>query len=68
MSQRTDVERAVQRWRLNPVASCESCSRPRPDTWQAKALGAFSTDPRLAIKSGKGPGRVPGFVWMEFSS
>ena len=27
---------------------------------------AFTSDPRIGVKSAKGPGRVPGFVWMEF--
>jgi len=44
----------VQRWRLNPVSIVRELFQAAPDTRQAKALGAFSTDPRMAVKSAKG--------------
>ena len=63
-----EVTASITRWRLDPVNMVRELFGVEPDTWQAKGLRAFATDPRLAVKSAKGPGRVPGFVWMEFSS
>jgi len=63
-----EVTASITRWRLDPVNMVRELFQAAPDTWQAKALGAFSTEPRLAIKSAKGPGGTAPLAWRGWNS
>ena len=66
MTTKAELAREFKQWREDPVNMVHELFQVEPDAWQADGLRAFATDPRIAVKSAKGPGRVPGLVRMKF--
>lgn len=50
------VER-LRRWRADPRIFARECLRLEPDAWQDEVLAAAITNPRVALKASKGPGK-----------
>ena len=50
------VER-LRRWRADPRVFARECLRLEPDAWQDEVLAAAITNPRVALKASKGPGK-----------
>lgn len=53
----------IKRWREDPVAFVREVFGEEPDGWQATFLRNFPTNQRMAIKSGKGPGKTCLLAW-----
>jgi phage terminase large subunit len=53
-------------WARNPVEFVRSPQifGVEPDRWQAKALKAFATSQRVAMKAAKGPGKTAVLAWI----
>jgi hypothetical protein len=61
---RAEAKRTLIRWREQPALFVRECFGINPDRWQRKALRAFATDQRLAMKACKGPGKTTCLAWM----
>ena len=57
-------EGLLKRWRENPIAFVQEVFGAEPDSWQANVLKAFPTNQRIAVKSGKGPGKTCLLSWL----
>lgn len=54
----------IRHWRNDPVAFVRECLRAEPDEWQCRVLEAFKTEPRIALKACKGPGKTAFESWI----
>lgn len=48
------LERVMRRMRNDPALFVKEILHATPDAWQAQALNALVTSPRVAIRSGHG--------------
>ncbi len=53
----------IKHWHQNPVAFVKELFGVEPDKWQAEFLQNFPSNQRMAIKSGKGPGKTCLLAW-----
>jgi hypothetical protein len=62
----TDAEfsDAIGRWAKDPVLFVRQMFGTKPDKWQAKALRAVRTKPRVAMSACKGPGKSCLLAWI----
>jgi len=54
---------AIREWRENPIKFVQDQFHVEPDAWQADVLAALPTNPRLAMKACKGPGKTALLAW-----
>lgn len=59
----TPVE-TMRRWREHPLQFVREVFHVEPDVWQAEALEAFPTNPRMALTACKGPGKTCLLAWI----
>ena len=62
---RAAIER-LERWGANPKAFVRNVFGVRPDAWQDDVLEAFPSQPRLAMKACKGPGKTAVLAWLAW--
>ncbi len=55
------------RWRLKPSTMVRELFGAEPDPWQEEALDAYPSNPRLAMKSAKGPGKSTTLAWIGWN-
>jgi hypothetical protein len=63
-ARRATLKTQLIRWRRQPVSFVRECFGINPDRWQRKALRAFATDQRVAMKACKGPGKTAVLAMM----
>lgn len=56
--------RQLLKWQASPLAMVRELFGVEPDPWQAEALEAFPTNPRLALSASKGPGKTAVLAWL----
>lgn len=54
----------IRAWRADPVKFVRDVFKVEPDAWQLDALSALPTNPRLAMKACKGPGKTATLAWI----
>lgn len=54
-------------WREKPQVMVRDLFGVTPDPWQDKALAAFPTTPRMAMKASKGPGKTALLAWCAWN-
>ncbi|MGD4429398.1 hypothetical protein QT726_22770, partial [Xanthomonas citri pv. citri] len=54
----------IRRWREHPGQMVRELFGTVPDAWQDDVLAAFPTNPRLAMKACKGPGKTAVLAWL----
>lgn len=57
----------LAQWRRKPSLMVRELFRAEPDAWQEEALDAYPTNPRLAMKSAKGPGKSTTLAWIGWN-
>ena len=57
----------IRRWREKPSDMVRELFGVEPDLWQIEALDAFPTNPRLAMKACKGPGKTTVLAWLAWN-
>jgi hypothetical protein len=55
---------AIARWWGDPVAFVREMFGAIPDAWQADALRAVASDPRVGMSACKGPGKSCALAWV----
>lgn len=58
---------AFQRWKDKPSTMVREMFGATPDAWQEEALDAYPANPRLAMKSAKGPGKSTTLAWIGWN-
>lgn len=58
---------AIAAWRADPARMVRDLFGVTPDPWQAEALEAFPTTPRLVMKACKGPGKTALLAWLAWN-
>jgi len=56
-----------KRWAEKPSLMVRELFGATPDPWQEEALDAFPKNPRLALKSAKGPGKSTTLSWIGWN-
>jgi hypothetical protein len=54
-------------WRAKPQAMVRELFGVTPDAWQDEALECFPTEPRIALKACKGPGKTAVLSWLAWN-
>lgn len=54
----------IRRWRERPDMMVRELFGTVPDAWQDEVLRAFPSNPRLAMKACKGPGKTAVLAWL----
>lgn len=57
----------IRKWREHPDIFVREVFNVTPDPWQDEALQAFPTNPRLAMKASKGPGKTTVLAWLAWN-
>lgn len=57
----------LRKWRDDPVTMVRDLWKAEPDAWQAEALRAFRTSPRMVMKSCAGPGKSCVLAWIAWN-
>jgi phage terminase large subunit len=52
------------RWKEDPRLFVRECIGATPDDWQDDVLASFNTNPRIAMKAAKGPGKSTVLAWL----
>lgn len=60
----TTAAGAIREWRADPVKFVRDLFHVEPDAWQHEALASLPTDPRIAMKACKGPGKTAVLAWI----
>ena len=63
----TKLVDAMYRWRQKPSTMVRELFGATPDPWQEEALDAYPGNPRLAMKSAKGPGKSTTLSWIGWN-
>lgn len=54
-------------WREHPSIMVKELFGATPDNWQEEALESYASNPRLAMKSCKGPGKTTTLSWIGWN-
>jgi len=57
----------IKRWREHHSQFVREVFGVEPDAWQAEILEAFPSNPRLAMKACKGPGKTCVLAWLAWN-
>lgn len=57
---------SIATWLEDPVQFVRDVFNAEPDEWQADALRAMATKPRVALKACKGPGKSTALAWFAW--
>ena len=63
-SARQKVRERILRWSVDPVAFVREVMDAEPQPWQAQAMMALVSEPRVAVKSGHGVGKSTMLAWV----
>jgi phage terminase large subunit len=62
-----EIAARLQVWREKPQVFVRECFGVTPDAWQDDVLAAFPTNPRVAMKACKGPGKTAVLAWLGWN-
>lgn len=57
----------IAHWREHPSVMVKELFHVDPDPWQEEALEAFPSNPRIAMKACKGPGKTGVLAWLGWN-
>ena len=63
----TPEQARIHEWSQHPSKMVRDLLGVEPDPWQAEALEAFPSSPRLAMKAAKGPGKTSCLAWIGWN-
>jgi phage terminase large subunit len=61
------AEQRLKAWREDPRVFVREVFNVIPDKWQDEALARFPTEPRIAMKACKGPGKTALEAWIAWN-
>lgn len=61
------AEQKLRRWREQPQTFVREVFGVTPDAWQDEVLALFPSNPRIAMKASKGPGKTCCLAWLAWN-
>ena len=57
------IKKRIVNWAVDPVLFVQEVLGAEPEPWQAEAMRALVTEPRIAVRSGHGVGKTTALAW-----